>query len=54
MTIDGREYDLGTMRQIMKTARLADEQPADGRSMILVPGDDNTMTRMLGTEEGPD
>ena len=49
LELEGRVYDIGLVQQLAATARLADEQPEDGRSVRLVPGDDNTVVQRLGS-----
>lgn len=48
LELAGHTYDMGVAHRIAATTRLADEQPEDGRSVRLVPADDNTMIQRLG------
>ena len=48
LELEGRTYDLGLMHQVAASARLADEQPAGGRSVRLVPGADDSLVQRLG------
>lgn len=48
LELEGQRYDLGPMHQVAAMARLADEQPEGGKSVRLVPGDDNSLVQRLG------
>lgn len=46
-------YELGPVYQLMATAVLADDQPADGKSIRVVPGQDNSFIKRFGRLPDP-
>lgn len=57
LELEGRTYDLGLMHQVAATAQLDNDQPDDGKSVRLVPGEENTLVQRVGppprVDDGP-
>jgi hypothetical protein len=48
VTLGDQEVHLGEFTTVLRTARLADQQPADEQQAALVPGSDNTYWKRIG------
>ncbi len=48
LELAGRQYDIGPVHQIAKSARLSHEQPEDGRAVRLVPDSSDEIIQRLG------